>query len=169
VEPGVARHNGGLSVFLGEHPSVGQYQKLLSQAGFTVTLTSDIQKMIWEKAIINSAANPLGALLRLRNGEMSELPDVMGIMDELIMEACTVALAEGCQVDATGLRERLRYILSETSTNRCSMLQDIMHGRETEIDDINGAIVRLAKKNGISTPVQNTVAQLVRSIRKEVY
>jgi 2-dehydropantoate 2-reductase len=168
LEPGIVKHNGGSSIFLGDHPGASKYQELFLKAGFSITVTSDIQKMIWEKAIINSAVNPLGAILRLRNGEMMDQPDLINIMDELIREACAVAGSEGCQIEPVEMQGRLRHIMNETSTNRCSMLQDVIHGRVTEIDDINGAIVRLANKNGIPTPVQNTVTQLVRSIKREV-
>jgi 2-dehydropantoate 2-reductase len=169
LEPGVVRHNGGSSVIIGEHPRLAPYQKILLEAGFSVSANEDIQKLIWEKAIINSAANPVGAILGSTNGEMKALTNAMNLMDELIQEACTVAKAEGIQVLAKDMKKRLRHILEETSGNRCSMLQDVIHGRETEINDINGAIVQFGKKNGIPTPVQNTVTQLVRSIRREVH
>jgi 2-dehydropantoate 2-reductase len=169
VDPGVVRHNGGSSIFLGKHPEIDGYRNLLVDAGFTVNVVSDIRKMIWEKAVINSAANPLGAILRMRNGEMAAQPDVMHLMDELIREACTVARADGFNVEQEAMQKRIREVLDETSNNRCSMLQDFLHGRETEINDINGAMIDLASKYQIPTPVQSTVTQIVRSIRKEVH
>ncbi len=169
MEPGIVKHNGGSSIFIGDHPGAPGYQEVFLRAGFSTTTTTDIQKMIWEKAIINSAVNPLGALLGLRNGEILNRADLINIMDELIQEACAVAASDGFQLNPVEMKERLHRILNETATNRCSMLQDVIHGRETEIDDINGAIVSLANKNGIPTPVQNTVTQLVRSIKREVY
>jgi len=167
VEPGVVRHNGGESVILGTHPQVDAYRETLLAGDFDVSVVTDIRRMIWEKAIINSAANPLGAILRMNNGEMASLPDVMALMDELVSEACSVTMADGCPVEEGEMRTRLRKILENSSANRCSMLQDVLHGRETEINDINGAIQELAGKYQIQTPVQRTVTQLVRSIRRE--
>ncbi len=167
IEPGIVRHNGGESVLLGRHPEVEAYRDMLQTAGFDVTVVDDIRRMTWEKAIINSAANPVGAILRMKNGDMSGLPDVMSLMDSLIGEACDVAAADGCPIEAERMRQRLRDILSASSNNRCSMLQDVLHGRETEINDINGAILELAEKYRIQTPVQRTVTQLVRYIRRE--
>lgn len=165
--PGITRHNGGESVVIGLHPAAETYREILSAGGFDVTLVDDIRRMIWEKAIINSAANPAGALLRMRNGEMAPLPDVMALMHTLITEACAVAAADGCPVDESEMSHRLRGILIRSASNRCSMLQDVLHGRETEINDINGAVLELAEKYNIQTPVQRTVTQLVRSIRRE--
>lgn len=167
IEPGIVRHNGGESVLLGRHSEAEFFRSLLSDAGFDVSVVDDLRRMTWEKAIINSAANPVGAILRMRNGEMAGLPEIMALMDTLINEACAVAAADGCQVEAERMQDRLREILAASSNNRCSMLQDVLHGRETEIDDINGAILELAEKHHIQTPVQRTVTQLVRNIRKE--
>jgi 2-dehydropantoate 2-reductase len=167
VEPGVVRHNGGESVILGTHPDVDAYRAVLVAGGFDVSIVDDVRRMIWEKAIINSAANPLGAILRMKNGEMASLPDVMAIMDVLIFEASAVANADGYPVDDSEMRIHLRKILENSSSNRCSMLQDVLHNRETEINDINGAILELAGRYHIQTPLQCKVTQLVRSIQRE--
>jgi 2-dehydropantoate 2-reductase len=167
IAPGVVKHHGGEAITIGAHPYSSAYRDLLSAGGFEVSIVDDIQQMIWEKAIINSAANPVGAILRMRNGEMAAKPDAMALMDALITEACGAALADGCTVDPVGMRQRLRTILEASASNRCSMLQDVLHGRETEINDINGVILEIAEKFGIQTPVQRTVTQLVRSIRRE--
>lgn len=167
IEPGVVRHNGGSAVFIEEHHDAKAYSKAFSAAGFSVTISREIKKMIWEKAILNSAANPLGAILGLQNGRMAAMPDVMDIVDELIQEGCHVAETDGIILDPPSVQKKMRQILEDTSTNRCSMLQDVLHRRETEIEEINGAIVDLGKENGIPTPVQNTVRRLVRSIIRE--
>ena len=167
LKPGIVRHNGGESVLLGRHSESEFFRILLSDAGFHVSVVDDLRWMTWEKAIINSAANPVGAILRMRNGEMAGLPEIMALMDMLISEACAVAEADGCPVDAERMQDRLREILATSSNNRCSMLQDVLHGRQTEINDINGAILELAEKYRIQTPVQRTVTQLVRYLWKE--
>lgn len=167
IEPGLVRHNGGSAVFIGQHYGVESFKHVLTTAGFSVTATPEIRKMIWEKAILNSAANPLGAILGLKNGQMAGKPEVMGIMDELIREACAVADADGIKFDPLTVCQKMRQILTDTATNRCSMLQDVLHHRETEIEEINGAVITLGKKFGIPTPVQNTIYQLVRSIQRE--
>lgn len=168
VEPGIVNFHGGSSIFLGSHPAAAWYRDVFQAAGFSVSTTSDIQKMIWEKAIINSAANPVGALLRMKNGEMSCSQEVGYLLDDLINEACQVANLEGCDINPAEISIRLQTILRESSANRCSMLQDVLHGRDTEIEEINGAIVSLAKKHGIDVPVQRTITRLVRSIKSEV-
>ncbi len=164
LQPGIARQNGGSSVRIERNEFAGPFSDLLCQTGFDVSLDDHILEAIWEKAIINSAANPTGALLGKRNGELLAIPGVMDIMDNLIQEACTVAKAEGYAIGENDLKVRLRKILQETSKNRCSMLQDVQNGRMTEIDSINGEILRLAGKYGINTPVQNTITNLIRVI-----
>ena len=164
IEPGVVKYNGGRDVFIGKHADTVYYRDILSRAGFTVNVADDIRKMIWEKAIINSAANPLAAIMRYPNGMVYNSPDLMSLIDELIHEACLVAHADGCPVNEEELQGRIRHILRDTSTNRCSMLQDVINGRSTEIDDLNGAIIDKAEKFGISTPVHRTITHLVLSI-----
>jgi 2-dehydropantoate 2-reductase len=169
IAPGVVNHHGGETISIGAHTEANGYREMFIDCGFEVSIIDDIKRMIWEKAVINSAANPVGAIMRMRNGEMAALPDVLALMDALIAEACAVAVADGCRINKAGMRQRLRTILDASASNRCSMLQDVMHGRETEINDINGAILELAEKFGIQTPVQRTVTQLVRSIKREEY
>jgi 2-dehydropantoate 2-reductase len=167
ISPGVSKHNGGLSVQIEDNPPAVFFDRVLSQAGFSVTREGDIRRIIWLKAIMNSAANPVGALVKMRNGEMLDDPELMRIMDDLIEEACTVASADGTGVDPGEMKNRFRVVMKDTANNRTSMLQDILNGRTTEIEEINGAIVELAIKYEVPVPVQQTITRLVRSLEKK--
>lgn len=164
VQPGVAKHNGGWLIRMDQKESVHGMAGFLKEAGFTVSLEENINQAIWEKAVLNSAANPIGALTGKRNGELLDLPGVMHIMDDLIQEACNVAAGEGFAIRGDEMKERLRQVMRETVSNRCSMLQDVLNGRRTEIEDINGEIIELAIARGIDIPVQTTITNLIRSL-----
>ncbi|MEI8133382.1 MAG: 2-dehydropantoate 2-reductase, partial [Leptolinea sp.] len=79
VTPGVVCHNGGNTIRIGSHPFAKDYQKIFTNAGFDVFVEPKIKEMIWEKALLNSAINPMGALLGLTNGELKNNPDALGL------------------------------------------------------------------------------------------
>jgi 2-dehydropantoate 2-reductase len=169
LEPGVVKYNGGNTVRLGSHLFAKNYREIFMSAGFDVTVESKINEMIWEKALLNAAINPLGALLGKTNGELRNDPEVNVLMKTLLAEGCRTARSDGIEMDEEYLEKRLITVLEETASNQCSMLQDILNGRQTEIDDINGALVEIAARNEIQIPVQVTLIRLVKAMQRKVH
>ena len=164
IQPGVARHNGGSLIRIMKKPEADDLAGFLRESGFTVSLEEKIDQVIWEKAILNSSVNPVGALTGKRNGELLGLPGTLQVMDDLLGEACLVAESEGYAVCVDEMKTRLRQVMRETQSNRCSMLQDVLNGRKTEIEAINGEIITRGARHGIELPVQTTITNLIRSI-----
>ena len=123
-----------------------------------VTLSQAIERDAWTKLLVNSVVNPLSLLLRADNRTLTD-PRFDPLKEAILGEGRAVAAAEGfpTPVDAPFVN---RFI---TSDNRSSMLQDFLAGRQTELEFLNGALVRLGEKYGLATPVNRTVAELVRA------
>ena len=137
---------------------------LFTAAGIPSRVESDVQSLIWSKLIVNIGINPLTAVTRLRNGQLLEYPGSAKVMEQLVKEAVDVARTSGIRLLYPDPLERVREVARVTSGNLSSMLQDILAKRRTEIDYINGAIVKEGDRVGIATPVNETMAGLVKTI-----
>jgi 2-dehydropantoate 2-reductase len=130
--------------------------------GMTVTVVDDPWPSVWRKLVVNAAMNPTTAMFGLRNPELLDHPAGRPIADDLARETARVATASGVAIDpdeAPGMWHSVA-----TFVNRSSMLQDVAAGRPTEIDAINGAIVREGARHAVATPVNEAVTILVRAI-----
>ncbi|MBI3514415.1 MAG: 2-dehydropantoate 2-reductase [Proteobacteria bacterium] len=144
-------------------PALRTLERLLAGAGFDAAATKDIAVDIWEKVAFNGALNALGAITRQANGGLDN-PDGRAIAEAAATEAVAAATALGVRVDAARIRTRIDGALTQHRAHKGSMLQDVLAGRPTEIDFINGAIVRAAEQAGLAAPVNRTLVQLVRLI-----
>lgn len=169
LAPGLVRHGGHGPTELGAvagragHDSAVRIADWLTAAGLEAEATPDYRVPLWQKLGVNCAINPLTALLRVANGELLRRPDAAALMDAAAREVEAVALAEGIHLE-TDLAVRARAVALATANNRSSMLQDVERGRRTEVGAINGALAALARRHGIATPVNATLAALVRSL-----
>lgn len=134
----------------------------LTAAGFETEIASDVRVMIWRKLMANVAINAISALTGALIGDIPQDPDLLAIADAAVREATLVMAAEGVPEADRDYVGYARQIMALTARNRASMSQDILHGRRTEIDAINGAVVRLAERHGIDAPTNRMLAALVR-------
>jgi len=143
---------------------VEEIARVFNKAGIETSVTDDVLGMVWSKAVINAAINPLTAILRLRNGELLDYPETRDIMREAVEEAVRVARAKGVNLKWSDPVLQTERVCQATAENYSSMLQDILRHKRTEIDYINGAIVREGDTLGVSAPVNNALTQLVKAI-----
>lgn len=163
--PGLVKAGGEGPISFERHPALGPLEEALRSANFNVQTVDNAQSLIWGKLVINSAINPLTALLRVPNGELLERPSAHEMMKALAVETSQVAKAENIDLPFADPAAAAEDVARRTATNRSSMLQDVLRGAPTEIDAICGAVVETAGKHGISTPANWACWQLVRSIR----
>lgn len=163
VAPGRVRPAGEGAVTLATSPDTSAIGELLRKAGFNVAYTEDTLALIWGKLVINAAINPLTALLDFRNGELLEHPTTRELMAEIVNETIAVSDAFGLQLPYKDPLAIVEEVAQRTAANRSSMLQDISRGTPTEIDAINGAIVKASKEVDVPTPVNRTLWQLVKA------
>ncbi|MHC1590907.1 MAG: ketopantoate reductase family protein [Candidatus Helarchaeales archaeon] len=170
IKPGVVRHTGlGETVIGGltseRLPILKVIKQIFDNSGFPTTISNDIMRVIWMKIMVNVGINPLGAITRLRNGYLQE-DDLKEIMKQLIEEAAEVARANGIPISPSEALKKTLEVCQKTFNNKNSMLQDIENRKRTEIDYINGSIVRLGKRFNIPTPINHVVTILIKGIER---
>jgi 2-dehydropantoate 2-reductase len=179
-EPGCARVTVNADdVLLGEpflpvnRPLLVALEEDLSLPGIPCRIVSkdDIWAAIWGKVLYNCSLNPLGALLEVAYGKLGENAETRGIIKVIIEEIFHVMRAKGVKVPYQDADEYYYYLMERqlppTVDHRASMLQDILLGRQTEIDALNGAISLYARDYGISTPYNDLLTALIKFKEKK--
>lgn len=141
-------------------------QGLLQQAGFGCTVSNEIDKLIHRKLLINAVINPLTAIWRIPNGELIKKEERIVFMRQLYDEASAVYKANGILLDVD-VWEQILSVCRSTASNTSSMLSDILHGQPTEVQAINGQIVRLACQCGLTAPMHEVLLHLIEGMQPE--
>src|SRR5215216_661534 len=162
--PGVVKAGGEGPISIERHPALGPLAEALTSANFQVNIVDDALSLIWGKLVINSAINPLTALLRIKNGELLERPSAREIMGQLARETAQAAHAEKIMLPFNDPAEAAEEVARKTATNQSSMLQDVLRGAPTEIDAICGAVVKTAQKYGLEAPANLACWQLIKAL-----
>lgn len=164
--PGLVKAGGDGTISIERNQALGPLEAALRSAHFDVQVVDDALSLIWGKLVINSAINPLSALLRVPNGEILERPSAREMMATLALETAQVATAENITLPFHDPVAAAEEVAHRTAANRSSMLQDVLRGAPTEIDAICGAVVRTAQKHEIETPINRACWNLVRALTK---
>jgi 2-dehydropantoate 2-reductase len=135
------------------------------EKGFEMDFPHDFKTQQWNKLIANAVINPITAITREKNGIVLSR-HLEGTEERIVKECVAVAVKEGLDLGPEDALKFVRSIAEKTSMNTSSMLQDVLKGRRTEIDSINGYVIRLAKRHGVSAPVNEMLYALVKSIEK---
>lgn len=130
----------------------------------TVEAVPDIRLRRWQKLAINCAINPLTALYHCRNGELEYRADALATMRELCTEVAAIMQAEGLPACGDALFTDACQIARQTAANTSSMLADVIAGRNTEIDFMNGHVVSMALRHGIPVPTNQAIIQAIRAL-----
>jgi 2-dehydropantoate 2-reductase len=136
----------------------------LRRAGLPARTSRRIDAARYRKLLANVCINPLTALFGVRNGALRERPYSL-FAEELAREAAAVLSAEGLRISPHQAMRRVMAVAAATAGNRSSMLQDVLAGRRTEIDQLNGALLRIARRHGIFAPLHEAVCRMIRVMR----
>jgi 2-dehydropantoate 2-reductase len=168
--PGRVRHAGEGETVIGPGGRGGgaahTLVSSLTSAGFETRLVESVEELIWGKLIINVGINALTAILRVKNGRIATVHRIRKVMEDAVSEAIRVAEAKGIHLPYEEPFERVVAVGEATKDNVSSMLQDVLKGKPTEIEMINGAIAREGERLGIPTPVNKTLTYLVQGIQE---
>ena len=134
---------------------------LLANAGLNAQFDPCVHAAIWEKAAFNGALNALSTILGKPVGAL-DCTQGRRIAEAVIDETIAAAAHRGVDMNRERLLAKTDFALTHHKGHMPSMLQDRLAGRPTEIDAINGQIVKAAKDAGIDAPVTSTLADLVR-------
>ncbi len=149
------------------NPEIKHFMKeRFEEKGFEILFTSDFKSYQWNKLFVNSVINPITALTRKQNGVV--LSESLGnTVEKIVGECVSVANKEGCQSDKNIVLNLVYSVATRTSLNTSSMLQDLSKGKKTEIDSINGYIIKLAKKYSMAIPANETLYSLIKAIESQ--
>lgn len=157
-------HFGGLTAQA--HAAASGIRDLLERAGFEAVLAHDVERVVWEKVAFNAALNATSMICEATNGQIDN-PSGRRIAGAVVHETVAVAKARGLILDSDVIMATVSAALVDHRHHKPSMLQDREHGRATEIEAINGAILREGERLGVPTPVCATLADLVRLIEQK--
>jgi 2-dehydropantoate 2-reductase len=170
--PGIVRHTGRGDLVLGAsradaaRPGVAQrlaeVAELFGAAGIACPLSDDIDAALWTKLVINCAFNAVSALGRARYGRMAREPGIRALMEGTVRESVAVARASGVALDERKLIDAVWGVADALALQYSSTAQDILRGKPTEIDALNGFVAARAAALGIDVPLNRTLHALVK-------
>ncbi len=169
--PGAIRHGGNGATYIGEpggptSERVGRIVEVFRESGMVTEPSDQVERLIWEKLIVNVGINAITGLTGVRNGSIAQVKEAAELCRSAVGEAIAVARAKGFPIGEEMI-ERVIGVARATARNRSSMGQDVDKKKRTEIDAINGAVVRFAEEAGISTPVNRTLTLLIKVLEAQ--
>lgn len=170
LNPGHIRHAGWGKTYVGELDGkitdrIIKVAQMFQKAGIETEVSSRIHDLVWEKLFVNVGLNALAAITGLKNGQILDYPETLRLLESLVSEGVEVAKKKGIQIQGNPM-DRVKTVIEATRENRCSMGQDLDYRRRTEIDAINGALVREAERLGIPVPYNRMITDLIKVVEK---
>jgi 2-dehydropantoate 2-reductase len=158
-----------VGTLFGAAPGLMQDAVQRGQAGFLpMAYEEPVAPAILNKFLFNTCLNAIGAITKMTYGELVSNQHTRHLITQLAEETIGVIRAERQHELATSGRSYVEhsltpFVLPKAAAHRSSMLQDVEAGRKTEIDYLNGAVVRMGQEHGIPTPVNDAVTHMVRA------
>ena len=169
-EPGRAQYTNAGLTSIGEldgrnSKRIAEVARLLNNAEIETKVIPDPMAHIWGKFVLNCAVNPLTAVTGLRSGEIYRTPEVNSLQDRIIDEILMVVERKGVRISEPDPRKKIKEHC-RVRYNRPSMMQHVEQGRRTEIDALNGALVREARALGMAVPYNEAIVAAVKGLEK---
>jgi 2-dehydropantoate 2-reductase len=136
---------------------------LMTRSGMNTIALQDARGAQWTKLIFNASTNPVGALTLLHHGAATRFKPTGGLFEDLIREGEAVASALGIQLHGDA-RQLVQKGANAPGKHRASMLQDVLAKRQTEVDFMNGAIVKWGEQTGVPTPLNRALWELIKGL-----
>jgi 2-dehydropantoate 2-reductase len=172
--PGVVTHTGRGDLVIGHRAGfprdfdLAPLAALFAHAEIPCRVSDSIETELWTKMTMNCAYNAISALGRARYGRMVEFPAVRSLMERAVAETVAVARAEGVELSLPEILDPVFQLAGKMSAATSSTAQDLARGRLTEIDSLNGYVVRRGAALGIATPVSEVLVTLVKLLEDSV-
>src|SRR5262249_50696842 len=172
--PGRVKHDGRGDLVVGElspgiprREDLARIARLFDAAHIPCRISNDIAAELWTKLVMNCGYNATSALAQARYGTIKKNPLSRGVVEESVREAVLVGRALGVSLPSAEQLVEATLKLGDVMSNATSsMAQDLARGNPTEIDSLNGYVVRRAKELGIATPVNRTLHALVKLVEQ---
>jgi 2-dehydropantoate 2-reductase len=178
-EPGLVRHFGrgdlrigALEAAAARDPRVRALLQAIvahfAPAGVAVTIAEDVIAELWEKLMVNCAYNAISALAQAPYAQLAAQPEIRDVQQAVVREVVAVAAAAGVRLDLEAALQAMARIAVAMPGQLSSTAQDVARGKPTEIDHLNGFVVRRGRALGVPTPVNQTLHALVRLLEAGV-
>ncbi len=169
IEDGYIKHAGIGDTLIGEQDGkiterLLKVQQLFNSSNIKTKVTENLEGILWSKLLINSAINPLTAIFKVQNGKLIENEHSLQLMKLILEEGNKVSKGEKVEIIYDNIFEKVKEVCMKTAENVSSMLQDVLKKKRTEIDFINGAIVKRGKNLDIPTPVNELITSVIKAI-----
>ncbi len=159
--PGHLKHHGRGELVIGPFARSAEVVAEFAGAGVPVQISDNVAGALWAKLIINCVYNGLSAITQMPYGRIVQGEGVPAMMEDIVAECLAVAQADGVEVPGD-IRAAVAGISRSMATQISSTAHDVARGRKSEIDHINGYVLRRGEALGIATPVNRAVHALVR-------
>jgi 2-dehydropantoate 2-reductase len=174
IGPGRVKHTGRGDLIVGDAFSnhdlsrshLEEVATTFTQAGVSCRISENITVELWEKLIMNCAYNGISALSRMKYGRIAQDPGTIEVMKSVVIEAVAVAGASGVPLSLSGMTEAALKLGKAMPEALSSTAQDIARGKPTEIDSLNGFLVRKGADLGVPTQVNQILFSLVKLLEK---
>lgn len=168
MQSGEIRHSGTGKTMIGELSGesterILTISDIFNSAELETEVSNNVVGLIWDKLLVNVGINALTAITGLKNGKLIENPEIEELLELSVLEAEKVAKAKGVSLNFSNPIEHTKQVCKATADNSSSMLQDVLNRRKTEIEQINGAIVKEGILLGVDTPVNLVLKNLVKA------
>ena len=138
--------------------------ELFNHARVPTEISSEIKQALWSKFLVNCTYNAISAIGKINYSKMTEINDVANLINGLTKEFLLVAHQEGVAITFEEAMAMNLHISKNMPNQRSSTFQDIQRKRPTEIESLNGLIVRKGIEFGIPTPMNETIYRLIKVI-----
>lgn len=156
------------SLFTGDLSCVQNLCRLIAEGGIPCEVTDSIEKDLWAKMLYNCALNPLGAILDVPYGVLAENDFTRAIMNGIVSEVFTVMKRRGYKTHWPTANDFLKVfydsLVPDTAEHKSSTLQDILAKKKTEINALNGAVIKLAEQHSVDVPYNLVVYNMLKFI-----
>jgi 2-dehydropantoate 2-reductase len=178
VGPGRVKHLGRGDLIIGDSSKnsssnlassdaeLARVAATFTRAGVPCRVSENITVELWEKLIMNCAYNAISALSRTKYGRIAQEPGTIELMNRVVIEAVAVGNADGVPLSAESMIAAVGQLGKAMPEALSSTAQDIARGKPTEIDSLNGFLVRKGKEVGVPTPANETLYSLVKLLEQ---
>lgn len=148
----------------GQDVALARIADMLTAAGLDCAVDPQVTTAIWEKAAFNAALNSICAVTGATVDALGRSAGALALAEGIVDEVLATARADGAAPDREQVIATLRHAVVHHVGHKPSMLQDVLAGRPTEIESINGAVVAVAERHGVDVPRTRTLLELVRLV-----
>lgn len=166
LQSGIIKHTGVGKTLIGEldgslSKRIRMIHEILYKTQIMIDISTNIQRDIWKKAIVNASINPLTSIFQCKNGYLLENPVLSALVHKICEESTTIANSIGYGLDGEEMMKYTLDVITDTKQNTSSMLQSILQKKKTELFEINGAIFKEAKKHHYPSPLNEMIINII--------